>query len=109
MHRKAKVYWKELFCGWIRETEAGYDFIYDQDYLSLPDAKSISLTIPLADKPYHSSTFFPFFDGLIPEGWLLNVAEETWKINHTDRFGLLLICCRDCIGAIRIEQKNEKL
>jgi serine/threonine-protein kinase HipA len=108
MHRKAKVYWKDLFCGWISETESGYVFRYDSDYLASPKAQSISATLPKTEKPYKSSTFFPFFDGLIPEGWLLNVAEETWKIKYTDRFGLLLICCRDCIGAVRIEQENEK-
>ena len=50
----------------------------------------------------------PFFDGLIPEGWLLNVAEETWKIKYNDRFGMMLKCCKDCIGAARIEAEMEK-
>jgi len=50
---------------------------------------------------------FPFFDGLIPEGWLLNIAEMNWKINHKDRMGLLLTCCQDCIGAVSV-RNNEK-
>ena len=51
----------------------------------------------------------PFFDGLIPEGWLLEIAEDTWKINPRDRFGLLLACCRSCIGAVSIrEVENGK-
>lgn len=32
---------------------------------------------------------FPFFDGLIPEGWLLEIAVNNWKLNQRDRFGLL--------------------
>jgi serine/threonine-protein kinase HipA len=109
MNRQAKVYMRDLFCGWVRETDEGYAFTYEADYLAHADAQALSLTLPLTNKPYTSSTFFPFFDGLIPEGWLLNVAEETWKLNHHDRFGLLLTCCRDCIGAVRIETENEKL
>ncbi len=108
MNRVAKVYWKDLFCGWVKETEQGYAFEYDQDYLNSPDAQAISVTMPLTQKGYESPTFFPFFDGLIPEGWLLNVAEETWKINYKDRFGLMLKCCKDCIGAVRVEVETHK-
>jgi serine/threonine-protein kinase HipA len=50
---------------------------------------------------------FPFFDGLIPEGWLLDVATKSWKINERDRMGLLLACCNDCIGAVSVEQIND--
>jgi serine/threonine-protein kinase HipA len=45
---------------------------------------------------------FPFFDGLIPEGWLLNIAVRTWKLDQRDRMGLLLTVCRDPIGAVRV-------
>jgi serine/threonine-protein kinase HipA len=50
---------------------------------------------------------FPFFDGLIPEGWLLNIAESSWKINQRDRMSLLLACCKDCIGAVSVIPTNE--
>jgi serine/threonine-protein kinase HipA len=39
---------------------------------------------------------------LIPEGWMLEIAEKNWKLNSRDRFELLLICCRDCIGAVSV-------
>jgi serine/threonine-protein kinase HipA len=47
---------------------------------------------------------FPFFDGLIPEGWLLEIAEKNWKLDARGRMGLLLACYRDCIGAVSIEE-----
>jgi serine/threonine-protein kinase HipA len=51
----------------------------------------------------------PFFDGLIPEGWLLDIAIKNWKIDQRDRMGLLLSVCKDCIGAISIEKiENEE-
>lgn len=92
----------EQKAGRISETEAGYRFAYDADYLSLPDAEPISLTMPLQPEPYEAKTLFPFFDGLIPEGWLLDVAEKTWKLKTRDRMGLLLACCRDCIGKVSV-------
>lgn len=52
--------------------------------------------------PYR--TLFPFFDGLIPEGWLLNLATRNWKVDQADRFGLLLIACEDCIGNVSIRE-----
>ena len=108
MNRSGKVYLKNVFCGVISETDAGYSFEYSQEYLTLSYAQPVSLTMPLTDQPIQSKTLFAFFDGLIPEGWLLDIAEKNWKINYKDRMGLLLTCCKDCIGAVSVE-KNEEL
>jgi serine/threonine-protein kinase HipA len=108
MNRSGKVYYKENFCGVVLETDDGYSFQYDEGYLKNEKAKPVSLTLPLTNKPYESKTLFAFFDGLIPEGWLLDIAEKNWKINHKDRMGLLLNCCNDSIGAVSVV-KNEKL
>lgn len=48
----------------------------------------VSLTMPLYKQSYTSKTLFPFFDGLIPEGWLLQVVSRNWKINIQDRFDM---------------------
>ena len=64
----------------MTENENGYTFEYDADYLTSADAEAVSLTLPLSDKPYRDKVLFPFFDGLIPEGWLLDIAEKNWKI-----------------------------
>ena len=58
--------------------------------------------MPLKKEEYVSNVLFPFFDGLIPEGWLLGVVSKNWKINQNDRFGLLLAACRDCICDVSI-------
>ena len=107
--RKANVLMNGQTAGYLSETENGYSFWYDNTYLNTEYAKAVSLTLPLSDKPYNSKTMIPFFDGLIPEGWLLEVAERNWKLNERDRMGLLLACCKDCIGAVSIvEAKEEK-
>ena len=69
--KQAIIKFKDLRAGILTEDENGYTFQYHGDYLRGEDAESISLTFPLTDKPYHDKVLFPFFDGLIPEGWLL--------------------------------------
>ena len=102
MMKQAAVYLRSIKTGILTEDENGYTFLYDTDYLSSANAEAVSLTLPLSDKPYHDKVLFPFFDGLIPEGWLLDIAEENWKIDARDRMSLLLACCRDCIGAVGV-------
>jgi len=100
--KQAKVFFQENFAGVLTEDENGYTFEYNADYLQKKDTNAVSLTLPLSEKPYNSQVLFPFFDGLIPEGWLLDIAEQSWKINSRDRMSLLLACCKDCIGAVSI-------
>jgi serine/threonine-protein kinase HipA len=88
--------------GLLSENEEGYFFVYESQYLENSNSKPVSLTLPLQKAAFQSKILFPFFDGLIPEGWLLNIAIDNWKINPRDRFGLLLSMCRDCIGCISI-------
>ncbi len=101
--RSGHVYFQNMFAGIITELEeGGYMFTYDVQYLSNPTAQPISLTLPLKQSSFKSKTLFPFFDGLIPEGWLLDIALHNWKLNRQDRMGIMLKTCRDCIGAVSI-------
>jgi serine/threonine-protein kinase HipA len=100
--RKAKVYMHDQWAGTIIENEEGFVFAYKDDYLQLKNPESVSLTLPISNKVYRSTSMFPFFDGLIPEGWLLDIAEKNWKLRESDRMGLLMACCKDCIGAVSI-------
>ena len=101
--RQAKIFVQSEFAGVLRETDEGYVFTYDLDYLKKDNPLAVSLTLPLQEKPFRSNVLFPFFDGLIPEGWLLNVVSRNWKIDQKDRFGILLAVCRDCIGDVQVE------
>ena len=105
--RAGYVYVRNTFAGILSETDEGYSFSYDSDYLNTPDASSVSLTLPLSDKTYTSKTLFSFFDGLIPEGWLLSVVTRNWKLDVRDRFGLLLVACKDCIGNVSIQEEKR--
>ena len=72
--------------------------------LDRENASAVSLTMPLSKDMYRSKTLFSFFDGLIPEGWLLDVVSRNWKIDVRDRFGLLLVACRDAIGNVSVRE-----
>ena len=84
-----------------------YTSAYDKEYIGNENASAVSLTLPLTKEMYNSKTLFPFFDGLIPEGWLLGVVSRNWKINVSDRFGLLLVACKDAIGNVSIREVRE--
>ena len=101
--RKAAIWFKDQRAGWLTQDENGYHFGYALDYLGRPGAQPVSLTLPLQPEAYTSKVLFPCFDGLIPEGWLLTIAERNWKLNSRDRMGLLLACCKDCIGALSVQ------
>lgn len=105
--RKAYVYVRNIFAGILSETDEGYSFSYTSEYLSRDNSGAVSLTLPLTEQTYTSKTLFSFFDGIIPEGWLLDAVSRNWKIDPKDRFGILLVACKDSIGNVSI--KGERI
>lgn len=101
--KRAKIYMHNSWAGTLTEDSEGFLFEYEKEYLKRDDAEPISLTLPLSANPYRSNFLFPFFDGLIPEGWLLDIVQKNWKVDFRDRMGILLVTCRDCIGAVSVE------
>jgi serine/threonine-protein kinase HipA len=107
--RQGKVYFNEHLAGIITETNEGeYVFQYNGKYVKEHPKEFITFTIPVTEKPYTDKRLFPFFEGLIPEGWLLDIASKNWKRNHNDRMGLLLACCKNCIGAVSVIPIHEE-
>ena len=109
--RKTEIHYNDTIAGILTETDDGeYIFNYGDDYIVNHPDQFITFTMPVTDKPYKDNRLFPFFEGLIPEGWLLDIASKNWKINPNDRMGLLLVCCKNCIGAVSvlpIVEENE--
>lgn len=101
--RRAEIYYKNDLAGILTETDEGeYIYQYDAAYISSYPSQFLTFTLPVREEVYKEKRLFPFFEGLIPEGWLLNIASKTWKINQNDRMGLLLACCHNCIGAVSV-------
>lgn len=106
--RQALVKYNNIDAGLLTEEDNGdYSFVYYDNYVKEKPGLFITFEMPVFKQVYRSKRLFPFFDGLIPEGWLLNIAAESWKLNTNDRMGLLLACCQNTIGAVSIHPVNE--
>ena len=105
--KRGIVFQRSLKAGVLEKSEEGFRFRYLPEYLSRSDAEAVSLTLPLRAEPYESRKIFPYFMGLIPEGWLLDLTSRTLKIAPENVFDLLLKCCKDCIGATGIYTEEE--
>jgi serine/threonine-protein kinase HipA len=101
--RRGRVLFGDIPAGEIEERPDGaVVFRYLPEYLARPGAEPVSLTLPLSPEPVETIGLHPFFDGLVPEGWLLDIAARNWKLDPRDRVGLLLNLCSECIGAVRV-------
>lgn len=107
--RQAIIKYNHIQAGLLTEEDNGeYLFVYDENYIKEYPNQFIIFQMPVTAMPYRSKRLFPFFDGLIPEGWLLQIASESWKINKNDRMGLLLACCQNAIGAVSVHPLNTR-
>jgi serine/threonine-protein kinase HipA len=101
--RSASIYYDQAFAGTLTETDEGtFTFAYDPEYVQTHPGQYLTFSMPVTVEIYTEKRLFPFFEGLIPEGWLLDIASKSWKINRNDRMGLLLACCENCIGAVSV-------
>jgi serine/threonine-protein kinase HipA len=102
--RRAEIFYKDALAGILTETDEGqYIYQYNEEYTIQYPNQFITFSMPVSKFPYTENRLFPFFEGLIPEGWLLDIASKSWKINPNDRMGLLLACCQNCIGAVSVK------
>ena len=104
--RRGDVYYRDRQVGVLTELDSGaYRFVYDPACLAVGPA--VSVTLPLRAGPYQSPVLFPFFAGLVPEGWYLHIVARTIKVDERDTFGLLLSTCDDCIGAVGVRKAAD--
>jgi serine/threonine-protein kinase HipA len=104
MFRQATVHYKDRLAGYLSETESGFRFAYDKDYLK--SGAPVSASLPLREEPYESNELFGFFQGLLPEGWYLHIVSATAKVDQKDPFGLLLVTGSDTIGAVTVRSQH---
>lgn len=105
---RALVFYGDKEAGELVKKPGGYQFAYKPDYLRDPEAMPISLAMPLIPNAYVSPTLFPFFDGLLPEGWLLDLTCKSAKIDKDDKFHLLLHVGKEPIGAVSVRPVDEE-
>lgn len=100
--RRAKVYNHNILSGELIEIEKNksYQFVYSKEYSEDP----ISLTIPLDKREYFFDEFPSFFEGLLPEGVMLDNLLRTAKIDENDLFSQLVYVGQDLVGSLTIEE-----
>ena len=101
---KAIVFFRDKTAGILEKTGDGYVFTYDEEYVK--NNPSISASLPKEKIVHKSGHLFPFFSGLLPEGWYLHVVSKTLKIDEADKFSILLATCSDTAGAVIIRKQE---
>ena len=106
--RRGVVRYSENKAGIVEETDTGYRFTYDADYLRSENVNPVSLTLPLRTEPFNSPYLFAFFEGLIAEGSLREMQSQQFRIDPEDSFGLLLKSAgSDVIGCVQVAPLDE--
>lgn len=99
--RRAEILVNNISAGVLNELSDGaYQFTYLDDYFGIP----VSLTMPLKNKTYHFDVFPPFFEGLLPEGSMLEALLRKCKIDRHDYFTQLVTVGEDVVGAVTIKE-----
>jgi serine/threonine-protein kinase HipA len=100
--RKAKILVNGIPAGELEERGRGgeYVFRYFAEYRGNP----VSLTMPIAQRETRFTGFPPFFDGVLPEGMMLDGLLRTEKIDRDDLFSQLLAVGHDLVGAVTVEE-----
>ena len=99
--KRAKVFVNGVPAGEIQEIERGknYRFIYIEGY----KGPSVSLEMPLTQSIYDYNKFPPFFEGLLPEGVMLEGLLRQTKIDRNDLMGQLIAVGGDLVGNVTVE------
>ncbi len=103
--RTAKIYFCGIPAGRLFEEEGKHRYIFG--YLPDYTGPAISLTMPLRKEDYEFDRFPPFFDGLLPEGIMLDGLLRSLKIDRNDYFSQLIAVGHDLVGAVTVEKENE--
>lgn len=106
--QRAKVFRNNIFAGLLTKySDSEYSFIYDSEYLKMPNIKPISLTLPLQEKEFKSNHLFPFFYNLLAEGKLKDIQCRELRIDKNDDFSRLILTTKEnTIGSITIEKEE---
>lgn len=88
----------------MQDNTDGYQFTYDDNY----EGESVSLTMPLSVKNYSFAQFPSFFEGLLPEGIMLEGLLKIGKIDKNDYFSQLMATGNDLVGAVTVKEWKDE-
>lgn len=85
-----------------RETSGAISFQYDRPWLDWDSALSVSLSLPIRERPYTGAPVLAVFENLLPDNDALRrqIAACT-RAEGTDAYSLLAAIGHDCVGALQ--------
>lgn len=100
--RRARVFVNGVHAGMLEERARGTDYVfrYKDGYRGDP----VSLTMPVGSEEIQFDRFPPFFEGVLPEGVMLESLLRQRKIDRDDLFGQLLAVGGDLVGAVTVSE-----
>ena len=99
--KKAHVFVNGNLAGVLEEIEKEkkYRFSYLQTY----EGPSVSLEMPTTESMYEFNRFPPFFEGVLPEGMMLEGLLRKTKIDKNDLMSQLIAVGHDLVGNVTIK------
>lgn len=99
--KTANVFVDGVLAGQLEEVNRGlqYCFRYAQGY----NGPSVSLEMPTTQLIYNYDKFPPFFEGLLPEGIMLEGLLRQSKIDRDDFMSQLITVGHDLVGNVTVE------
>lgn len=98
--KSARIFQQDKLAGTLEARDDGsYRFTYEPGYRGEP----VSLTMPTSQPVWEFTSFPAPFEGLLPEGVLLDALLRIRKLDKQDLFGQLLAVGHDVVGSLRIE------
>jgi len=88
----------------IEENSGSFRFAYDENY----KGEAVSLTMPISNKVYLFDKFPSFFEGLLPEGIMLEGLLRIGKIDKYDYFSQLIATGNDLVGAVTVKKLTDE-
>ncbi len=100
--KRAKVFVDRVYAADLEEIVRGskYRLIYREGYRGEP----VSLTMPLEQKVFVFDHFPPYFEGLLPEGAMLESLLRLKKIDAADYFEQLMQVGKEMVGSVSVER-----
>ena len=88
----------------VLEEDGPTSFVFR--YLDTYGGAPVSLTMPVSQREYRFEGFPPFFEGLLPEGEMLDGLLRQRKLDRGDLFGQLVAVGEDVVGAVTVVEET---
>jgi serine/threonine-protein kinase HipA len=95
---------------WRWPTNRPMEFQYDPEWLTAPEARPLSLSLPLRfeDVPHKGKAVEAYFDNLLPDSdSVRRRIQDRFRTSSRNAFDLLAAIGRDCVGAVQILPADE--